>query len=101
MSTRPFRPSNGTNGMIFDDAWCSNCERDKAWREDENNEPCDILSRTFVYAVDDPQYPTEWVEDDVPYTQDSNPRCTAFVAIGADLELGASRKDERQLALPI
>jgi hypothetical protein len=82
-ATRSFRPANGTEGMIFDDAWCSRCQRDDAWRRDDSAEPCDILSRTFIYSTDDPEYPKEWVEDDVPYPLDSRPRCAAFLPIGA------------------
>jgi hypothetical protein len=94
MTTRPYRPSNGTEGVIFDDEFCSNCQHDAAWREDERAEPCDILSRTFFYNIDDPQYPTEWVEDDVQWPEDSKPRCTAFVPIG---ETPSSYvRDERQ-----
>lgn len=92
---RPYRPSNGTEGMIFDDRWCSNCARDAAWREDDSKEPCGILSRTFLYEIDDPDYPTEWIEDD------AGPRCTAFSTIGADPELEAAQADPRQMALPI
>lgn len=32
VKTRPYQPSNGTAGMCFDDAWCSNCQRDLAYR---------------------------------------------------------------------
>ena len=101
MTTKPYRPSNGTAGMSFDDCWCSRCARDAAWRQDESAEPCDILSRTFIYRIDDPKYPVEWVEDDVPWDQPSNPRCTAFTEIGADLELEAARNDPRQQGLPL
>lgn len=34
-----------------------------------------------MFKPGDPEYPIEWIEDDVPYPQPSNPRCTAFVAI--------------------
>lgn len=96
MATRPYRPSNGTEGCWFDDRWCSRCARDAAWRADESAEPCDILSRTFICDIGDPDYPAEWIEDDVAWNQDSNPRCTAFLEEGADLELIAARSDPRQ-----
>lgn len=99
MTMRPYRPSNGTEGIVFDNAWCANCQHDAAWREDDHAEPCDILSRTFVYSIDDADYPTEWVEDDVPYPAPTNPRCTAFTAIGGE---GSSYvADERQIEMPL
>ena len=99
MTTRPYRPSNGTNGMIFDNLWCSRCQHDAAWREDENDKPCDILSRSFAYKIEDPKYPTEWIEDDVPWPHNSNPRCTAFLAI--EVEDSTYVKDERQVELTL
>ena len=84
MKTRPYRPSNGTEGAIFDDAWCARCEHDAAWRRDESAVPCDILSRSLAYGINDPGYPIEWIEDDGPYDQDTNPRCTAFVETGTE-----------------
>jgi hypothetical protein len=66
-------PGSGTEGMAFDDAWCANCARDAAWREDERNDCCDILSRTFALDITDPDYPKEWV-----YGHDGRPCCTAF-----------------------
>jgi len=85
---------------MFDDEWCSRCQRDAAWREDENSaEPCDILSRSFAYDIGDPEYPTEWIEDDVSWPTPSNPRCTAFEAIGA---VGSTYvADERQGELDV
>jgi hypothetical protein len=69
--TRPFRPSNGTGGELFCEQFCYRCKRDV----DEN---CEILGRTLIYHIDDPEYPIEWVQDDVPYPQHAYPRCTAF-----------------------
>jgi hypothetical protein len=70
---KPYRPGSGTEGMAFDDAWCSHCARDAAWREDQNAECCDILSLTFALDIRDPDYPREWV-----YGRDGRPCCTAF-----------------------
>jgi len=68
---RRYRPSNGTEGMMFIERWCERCVRDNP----EKEEYCDILNRTLMYNLSDPEYPTEWIEDD-----DMNPRCTAFEA---------------------
>lgn len=88
MKTRPYRPANGTEGMLFDDAWCSRCQHESEER------PCDILSRSFLFTLRDQQYPVEWIQDDVPYPHDTNPRCTAFLA--EDVEGSTYVKDERQ-----
>jgi hypothetical protein len=96
--TRPFRPANGTEGMIFDDAFCARCQRDAAWRIDENAEPCGILTRTFIYSITDPDYPSEWSEDDVPYSEDTHPRCTAFLPEG---DTSTYTPDSRQIELKV
>ncbi len=70
---RRYRPANGSEGMAFMDAWCCNCARDA-------NGDCQILAATFVFDVDDPNYPKEWVEDAV-----RGPHCTAFVEQGREI----------------
>jgi hypothetical protein len=71
---KPYRPSNGTEGMFFDDAYCSHCKRDAKWREDENSaDPCPLLSNAFAYDIDELGYPAEW-----QYGADGQPTCTAF-----------------------
>lgn len=67
--TRSYRPSNGTEGSCFHEAFCFKCERDK-------NEDCDILARTFAFSIKDKEYPVEWVTDR------DGPRCTAFISLG-------------------
>jgi hypothetical protein len=93
MTTIPYRPSNGTEGDLFHSWFCFRCQHES------EASPCDILSRSLAFALDRPEYPTEWIEDDVPYPQYSNPRCTAFLAEGA--EGSTYVKDERQLELSI
>jgi hypothetical protein len=88
MTTRPYRPSNGTEGDLFHSWFCFRCQHDS-----EDN-PCDILTRTFALPLGDPEYPAEWIEDDVSWPQNSNPRCTAFLAI--EVEGSTYVKDERQ-----
>jgi len=75
--TRPYRPSNGTEGMAFTDAFCDRCERDARYRKTDNPEyACKILSATLIHDIGDKDYPKEWIQDD----DGSNPRCTAFQA---------------------
>lgn len=84
MTTRPFRPSNGTHGMLFCEAFCHRCKRDAEFQADpENNadKACPIYTATLIFDATDPRYPTEWVID-----IDGHPggfggkdaRCTAF-----------------------
>lgn len=78
-----YQPSNGTEGFIFMEAWCAECQRDKAMREGadfdecDDDERCDIIGDTMAYDVDDPEYPSEW-----QFGTDGQPRCTAFVEAG-------------------
>jgi hypothetical protein len=67
--TRPYRPSNGTEGECFMDAFCFN-----GCKHETEERPCKILGATMAYDITHPNYPKEWVcEDDL-----SRPRCTAF-----------------------
>lgn len=67
--SEPYRPSNGTEGDCFMAQFCNNCVRDM-----NPDSPCRILTDTFIYSIDDPEYPKEWIEDD------DGARCTAFEA---------------------
>lgn len=71
--SEPYRPSNGSEGMDFDDRWCSHCTRDAAFREDPDGaDGCPIYAKTFALDISHPDYPKEWIEDE------NGPRCTAF-----------------------
>lgn len=81
-----YRPSNGTEGDFFFAGWCTKCARDKHLREDTafedtfeggDDDLCEILGRTFVYNVEDSEYPKEW-----QYGKDGQPCCTAFIPKG-------------------
>lgn len=71
---RKYIPSNGTEGEGFMSAFCYQCIHER-WihRQDEDREEdkCDILSRAFLYNVDDPEYPEEWT-----YDENGKPTCT-------------------------
>lgn len=62
-----FRPSNGTIGDAFCADFCARCIHDIPFGR------CDILTRTLIHSVNDPEYPTEWVSD-----QTGRAWCTAF-----------------------
>lgn len=82
-----YRPSNGTEGSCFHSKWCRNCARDSAMNEglevDECNDDqlCEILGDTFIYSIDDPEYPKEWRH----CNETGYPICTAFVPIGEEI----------------
>jgi hypothetical protein len=73
---RPYRPSNGTEGMIFMDCWCDRCERDRAFREDRGDS-CPIAAAAMAYDIGDPGYPEEWII----LTASDTPVCTAFAPV--------------------
>jgi hypothetical protein len=74
--SRPYRPSNGSEGMDFIARFCRHCKRDARFRETQDGRGgCPIVAATFCYPTTDPKYPKEWIEDD------DGARCTAFEAI--------------------
>lgn len=65
---KPFRPSNGTEGCIFESRYCEHCSRDAAFRHDmENNDGCEILA-----AAHAGEQPPQWV------WRDGMGHCTNF-----------------------
>lgn len=74
---QPYRPSSGTEGIAFDEHWCSNCERDKAYRDGgDDADPaiaCQLIANALAYEIGDPNYPKEWV-----YDREGRPSCTAY-----------------------
>lgn len=75
MSDKKYQPSNGTEGMWFCEKFCDQCVHEKYVHTlNENDNKCDIFSRSMVYDVQDPEYPTEWV-----YDENDKPTCTSWV----------------------
>jgi hypothetical protein len=83
-----YRPSNGTEGMIFYEDWCMHCARDKPMSEGKElaecseDEVCPIIGSALTWPLDDPNYPREW-----RYGKDGMPCCTAFVQSGHPVPL--------------
>jgi hypothetical protein len=71
MATKAYRPANGMEGAIFMTRFCDQCEHDRSFRESEGDS-CPIAAATMAFAVTDPEYPKEWIEDE------GGVRCTAF-----------------------
>lgn len=78
-----YRPGNGTEGALFMEGWCCQCERDHGMMaglplEDcDDNQVCELIGMTYMLAVDHPDYPAAW-----QYGADGQPRCTEFVEKG-------------------
>jgi hypothetical protein len=66
-----YRPSNGTEGMQFEDEFCDKCEHD-------NGTNCEILFNTMIFDIDDEEYPEEW------QIVEGKPTCTKFEEIKTD-----------------
>ena len=60
---QPYRPSNGSEGMIFEEAFCNDCTK---------VEGCTIYGNALCFDTDHPAYPKEWIIGD-----DGQPKCTA------------------------
>ena len=61
-----YRPSNSTEGMMFEAAWCNNCKRE------EISNGCEIHGRALAFTEDHSDYPKEWVRDR------DGPKCLTF-----------------------
>ncbi len=59
-----YRPSNGSEGDMFMDRWCSDCKRDHL--------TCEIIAAANCFDTADDNYPPEWT-----YREDGQPCCTA------------------------
>ncbi|MBS4019090.1 MAG: hypothetical protein KGZ68_12725 [Dechloromonas sp.] len=59
-----YRPSNGTEGQLFLDAFCRRCQRDAAMRtgvgSPNDAQRCDLIGMTMLHEVTDPEYPQAW-----------------------------------------
>lgn len=89
--SKPYRPSNGSEGEGFMEAFCFRCARDG------EDSPCFILGRALGHNIGDPDYPPEWVQDE------QGSRCTAFTLEASPDEVDRfyARRDPRQASLPL
>jgi len=67
-----YRPSNGSEGMMFMERWCAKCQRDAAYRAG-TGDSCPIVCNSLIHSIDEEGYPAEW-----QYGDDGQPRCSAF-----------------------
>lgn len=67
-----YRPSNGTEGMWFEDKFCMRCINCDP--NPDGKRQCEIMMRAFLYSINEPDYPKEWI-----YDHNDKPTCTAWV----------------------
>ncbi len=67
---KPYRPSNGTEGEIFQEMFCYRCVHDEG-------DGCEIVLLSWLYKIDEPKYPKEWVFD-----KEGCPTCIKFKPAG-------------------
>jgi len=68
MICKKYRPSNGTEGMIFMGKFCDHCIHDNG-----DTKMCDIITLTMGLGVDEKDYPEEWT-----YDENDKPTCTKY-----------------------
>ena len=69
-----FRPSNGTEGMIFQSAFCDRCIHENYNPQTGCGKHCEVLTATMLFDERDAEYPKEWRFD-----SDGWPVCTKWV----------------------
>ncbi len=68
----PFRPSNGTEGIIFHDAFCGNCIHEKFSHTQVHGDlQCEIMDNMILFEIKEEGYPVELV-----FSDDGWPICT-------------------------
>ncbi len=69
-----YRPSNGSEGCGFTQHFCEHCVHEKwSHTQRDGDKQCDIMNRSFLHDIDDPEYPVEW-----QYDENDRPTCTAW-----------------------
>lgn len=62
-------PSNGTEGMSFEDDFCRHCLHDNP---NSQTGGCEIILRAMFHYPTDPEYPLEWI------MKAGKPHCTKY-----------------------
>ncbi len=66
MGNKKYRPSNGTEGLVFIEHYCANCIHGKYEHTgDTNDNPCEILTRSFMCGIDDKDYVMPFLFDEL------------------------------------
>lgn len=69
----PYRPSNGTEGMWFEEKYCMNCIHCDP--DPDGEKQCLVLMNALCFDLKDKEFPKEWVSD----ADGKNARCTKWV----------------------
>jgi len=65
---QPYRPSNGTEGTMFEEMFCGQCIHD------EGPHGCPLAALANAFDLDDAEFPRDkWVHD-----ENGSPKCTDF-----------------------
>lgn len=64
---QPYRPSNGTEGDLFETHWCGKCRLSRL------DDGCDIRTAAHIFGIRDPDYPKAW-----RYDSQGVPICKSF-----------------------
>lgn len=72
--SKRYRPSNGSEGCAFMATFCEQCIHEKFMHtQNDGDRQCDILNRSMIHNITDPEYPDEWTTD-----QEGAPTCTGY-----------------------
>lgn len=74
LAGKPFRPSSGTEGDVFQSLYCNRCAKDWISAPGSVANYCGLVADSMRFEVDDPQYPAAWV-----HNADGSPCCMEFV----------------------
>lgn len=78
---KPFHPSSGTEGIMFESEFCDKCWRDSKYRETlEGDDGCIILAFAMMREPRDDDYPSQWTHD-----KEGKPTCTGFVPMSGSV----------------
>lgn len=78
---KPYRPSNGTEGDMFQVLFCGRCTKDSYDPETGGGELCPIIGDTMCCDVDSPEYPKAWV-----ISERGQPVCKEFAPASTQKE---------------
>lgn len=68
---KPYRPSNGTEGDIWESNYCHKCAHEKyAHTMDDDDRKCEIYSNMLIYNINETEYPKE-----IKYNAEGMPHC--------------------------
>lgn len=96
LAGQPYRPSNGTEGLMFEEQFCERCKHERIKPNGEFAKQCRIHTNAFFFDEDDKAYPKEWTHD-----AEGCPTCTKFAERTlVQLKPRVQQKHPDQVVLP-